>query len=171
MAIGASGGVPMPGSNGFPMDAFFHVLRSLVMAVSTGFGEPREMEGGFGRSGRNNCVAVMAVGASGGVFASTGQGQAVHAGPVALGLSGVASRTLHLFDRDVVIRMLRGDIGMTTGASIGLVDGGFEFSLIHEDGDALPRRIGHEECLVIVTLHARAIFYLLGRKTSQGSDS
>ena len=69
----------------------------------------------------------------------------------------MAYRATDRFGRDIVIGMFGGQIRMTTGAGIGLVDRGRQFRAIHEQRNLFAGGIGFGQGLVGMTIHAGAI--------------
>src|SRR5206468_593543 len=88
---------------------------------------------------------------------------AVNAGRVFFGLQFVASGAIDRFGRDIVIRMLGGQIRMTTGAAIGLMDGRTEFGFVYEQPNCLVSSVGFEERFIGVTVEAGAVLDWLGK--------
>ena len=107
-------------------------------------------------------MAVVTVAARGGVLPSLGQGQTVDAGAVTLGLSFVARLAVGRLGRDIVVRMLRGDIGVAARAEVGLVNRGREFGHINEQRDLFAGGIGLGQRLVPVTVQAGAVLNWFG---------
>ena len=87
-------------------------------------------------------MAIMTVAASGGVPLAAIQGQAVDAGPIALGLLFMAACTIRGLCGNIIVRVLGGDIGMATGAGVGLMDRGGELRGIDKKGDLFAGGVG-----------------------------
>ena len=115
-------------------------------------------------------MAAMAIAASGRVFPAFGGGNAVKAGAVAFGLLRVAACAIDGPGRNIVIRMFDGDIGMATGAGIGLVDGGGEFGNIHKQRNLPARGVGFAQRLIRVTIQTGTVFDCFGRGEGQGRE-
>ena len=162
VAIGAGGGVPAAGGDGFAMKAFLDIFGRLFMASAASLGQPGEVQRRGGRVGREDGVAIVAVAAGGGAFLPCGRREAMSTGAVVFGLPGVATGASGGLRRDIVIRMLGGDVGVTIGAGVGLMDGSGDFGLIDEQRDFFAGGIGLSERLVCVALEAGTVLDRLG---------
>ena len=107
-------------------------------------------------------MPVVTVTASRRVLSPLRQCQAVDAGPIAFGLSFVARLAVGRLGRDIVVRMLPGDVGVAARAEVGLVDGSREFGHINEQGDLFAGGIGLGQRLVRVALQASAVLDRFG---------
>jgi len=110
-------------------------------------------------------VAPMAICASGCRAIMVRQGEPMGAGAKAFRLVTVADRALHRFSGDVVLGMRFLQVGMATGAVVGLVDGSFELRFIDKQGDGFAGRIGFDQRLVGMAFQAIAIFHNGGSET------
>ena len=162
MAVGAGGRLAVAGGHGLAVHAFLHVLGRLVVTRAAGLGQPREMQRRRRGGGRQDRVAVVAVAAGRRALLPLGQGQAVDAGAVALGLLLVAPLAVDRLAGDVVVGVLVRDVGVAARAGVGLVDGGRELGHIHEQGDLLAGGVGLGQRLVRVTVQAGAVLDRLG---------
>src|ERR1044071_859317 len=176
MAIGTGGRLAVTGRNRFAMDTFAHILGRLFMAAAAGLRQPREMKRRLRRSRRQNRVAIMTVTAGGGVLLPARQSQAVNTCSVGLELFFMTSSAIGRSCRDIVVRMLVGNIGMATCTGIGFMHRSGKPCLIDKKQHLFPGGVGFGERLVRMTVQAGAVLNLLGakcreRQSRQGQDN
>src|ERR1017187_10425730 len=109
---------------------------------------------------------VVTVTTGRGILAPFRQGQTVHAGAIVLGLGYVALLAIGRLGRDVVVGMLRRDVGVAARTGIGLVDRGRKLGHIDEQRDLFAGGISLGERFVRVAVKAGAVLDLF-----RGGDS
>ena len=83
---------------------------------------------------------------------------------VLAGLLGVATGAIHGLRRLVVIGMLRGQVGMTTGAGVGVMDRHLEQGFVDEEGNIFPVGALLRQRLVAVAFEAITVLDGLGSR-------
>ena len=140
------------------------------MARTAGLRQFGEMQRRLRRGRRQYRMPAMAIAASGRVLPAFGGGDAVDARAVAFGLLRVAARAIDGEGRNIVIRMFDSDIGMATGAGIGLVDGGGEFGNIHKQRNLFARGVGFAQRFVRVTIQTGTVLDCFTRGERQARE-
>ena len=109
-------------------------------------------------------MTIVTVAAGCGILSAFGQGQAVDAGAVALGLLLVARLAIGRFGREVIVGVIRGEVRVAARTGVGLVDGGLELGHINKEGNFFAGGVGLGEGLVPVTLQAGAVLDRFGSR-------
>jgi hypothetical protein len=86
----------------------------------------------------------------------------VNAGGVVLAWLFVTLGAIDRFGCDIVVGVFRGEVCVTTGASVGSVNGCLEPGFIHEQGNPFAGGVGFVKGLVGVALQAGAVGVLVG---------
>ncbi len=127
------------------------------------------MERRFRRSGGQHGMAIMAIAAGSRIRAPRLECEAMYARGVALGLRGMASGAASRFESQIVVRMLRGNIRVTTDTVVGPMHRSGEFRQINKQRYLFAGSIGCGEGFVSMAIHAGAVAD--GRGQGVGSTS
>ena len=106
-------------------------------------------------------MSIVAIAASGRIFLAAGDGQAMDTGAVGLGLSLVAMGAIWRPGSDIIVRVFGGNVAVTTGASVGFVNGGGKFGLVDEKRNPLPCGVGLIEGFIGMAFETGAVFDFL----------
>ena len=162
MAVGAGGRIAVTSRHGLAVHALFHVFGLLFVTPPARLRQPGKIQRRGRRRGRQDGVAVVTVLARRGIQPPLRPRQTVDAGAVALGLLLVALLAIGRLRRDVVIRVLRGDVGVAACAGVGLMDRSGELGHIHKERDLFAGGVGLGERLIPVALQAGAVLDRFG---------
>ena len=159
MAVQAIGGIAMAAGDAFPVAAFFEVRGRLGMALGASGDQLGGADRGAGIAYVGDFVMPMAVFAGGRGDRAVTESNGVGAGFEGFGGALVAGGAVDGFGGMAVVGMFppESKVLMTIHAQVRLVNGGFVFGFVDEQGERLAGSVGFGEVVLAVAFEAFVI--------------